>query len=174
MGSPKRVIDRFRGKGEKVIVRKSKIQGSGVFAGTAIAKGERVFRFSKKSITIRHRPGCHCKVCKRCIQVSKDKWLYPGYGSFGWTLNHSCNPSCGIQGSYIVALHGIRRGDEITIDYSTTNCDARWRMRCSCGCRNCRKTIRSVQYLQARLFEKYAGSMPKYVEKGYMKNRIGK
>ncbi|MDD5348445.1 MAG: SET domain-containing protein-lysine N-methyltransferase, partial [Candidatus Omnitrophica bacterium] len=128
----------------------------------------------EKTVTIRHRPGCHCAVCRRCIQVGKDRWLYPKRGSFGWNLNHSCSPSCCIHGSYIVALRAIRKGDEITIDYSTTNDDARWEMFCSCGCRNCRKTIRSIQRLPARLLRKYAGRMPRYVEEKYRADRTGK
>jgi len=153
-------------------IRKSKIQGSGVFALASIEKDARVFRFSEKTITIRHRPGCHCAVCKRCIQVGKNAWLYPKRGSFGWNLNHSCSPSCGIRGSYIVALRGIRKGEEITIDYSATNDDTSWRMNCSCGSRNCRGTIRSVQYLTDRLFRRYAGYMPRYLRKKYLAGGI--
>lgn len=151
-------------------IRKSKIQGSGVFALVDIAADKKVFRFSERTIIIRHRPGCHCSVCKRCIQIGKDRWLYPKRGSFGWNLNHNCDPACGMRGSYIVALRRIRKGDEITIDYSTTNDDASWRMHCSCGSPDCRKTIKSVQYLPVRLLRRYAGHMPRYLEKKYLKN----
>jgi hypothetical protein len=154
---------------EKAVVKKSRIQGTGVFAAAQFRRGQKIFKFSGKIIRINHRPGCHCKVCRRCIQVGRDAWLYPRRGSLGWNLNHSCEPSCGFCKSWIVALRRIGAGEEVTIDYSTTNTDTEWRMECTCGRKGCRKEIRSVQRLPPKLFGGFSGLMPRYVEKEYRK-----
>ena len=153
----------------KVEVKKSKIGGMGVFAVKKMKKNEKAFRFSNNLIYINHRPGCHCKICKRCINLKKNYWLYPNDCIFGWNLNHSCNPNCYSKGRDIFSLRNIRPGEEITIDYSTTTVDKKWKMKCSCGKKNCRKIIRSVQFLTPRLFRKYKGFMPIYVEVNYRK-----
>ena len=158
----------------KVVVRKSRIQGTGVFATARFLNGRKVFKFSDREITINHRPGCHCATCKRCIQVGKSGWLYPKPGSAGWFLNHSCSPSCAISGKWIIAIRKIESGQEISIDYSTTTDDEKWKMACRCKQRYCRKTIRSVQFLSPMLFGKYRGKMPKYVEKQYLLSARGK
>jgi hypothetical protein len=136
-----------------------------VFAIKALRPGQRVFLFSRRVRRIDHPPGCHCSMCCRCIQVSRYGWLYPAKGSAGWYLNHSCVPTCGIRGRHIVALRGLGEGEEITIDYATTNADSKWRMRCRCGSNGCRRIIRSVQHLSPALFRKYARIMPPYVRK---------
>ena len=151
----------------KVEIRASSIQGSGVFALQEINRDDKVFRFSDRAIKIEHKQGCNCYICKRSINIAENLWLYPKKDSFGWNLNHSCNPSCYILGKDIFAFKKIKRGDEITIDYSTTNIDKKWKMKCSCGSKNCRKIIRSVQFLPKTLFKKYKGHMPRYMEESY-------
>ena len=139
----------------QVLIKKSNIQGRGVFSKKAIRKGQRVFTFSEKKIKIKHPPGCNCRVCYRCIQIGKHIWLYPWRNSYGWNLNHSCEPNCGIKGAHIVAMRDINKGEEITIDYATSTCDERWSLACHCKSKKCRKVIQSFQYLPNRLKRRY-------------------
>lgn len=150
-----------------VIIKGSCLGGKGVFAARSIKKGGKIFRFSDRLIRIVHKPGCHCSVCKRCINIKEDMWLYPMKGSPGWNLNHSCSPNAYIKGRDIRASRGISAGEEVTIDYSTTNVDTKWGMECNCKSRKCRKLIRSVQSLPESLFEKYRAMMPAWVRKNY-------
>lgn len=154
---------------DKLSIKKSKIHGNGIFAEKTIKKGEAAFRFSNRIFKNKHRDGCHCKICKRCIQISELGWLYPGKKSYGWYLNHSCSPSCGIKGRDIVALKNISSNEEITIDYSTTHVDERWKMKCSCKNSNCRLAIKSIQSLPKQIYKKYEGFMPRYVERHFSK-----
>jgi len=151
----------------KVFLKHSKIKGTGVFAKSSIKKNEKIFLFSNKIITIKHKLGCHCIICKRCINIHKDRWLYPKKDSFGWNLNHSCSSNSYINRNSIYALKNIKPGEEITIDYSTTNIDKKWKMGCKCKSKNCRKIIRSVQFLPNSLFKKHKGHMPKFIEDNY-------
>jgi hypothetical protein len=148
-------------------IRESKIGGKGVFTLDKIKKNQRVFKFADKIIPINHRLGCHCKVCCRCINLNDNLWLYPDDNSFGWNLNHSCNPNCFSKRKFIYALKNIKPNEEITIDYSTTNIDKRWKMKCHCKSSNCRKIIRSVQYLSKRLFNKYKNYMQPFIRNNY-------
>ena len=151
------------------LVKNSGVQGNGDFATKNLKKDEKIFKFSNNLITILHKPGCDCDVCKRCINLKKDKWLYPKKDSLGWNLNHSCNPNSYSKGRDIFALRKIKKGEEITIDYSTTSIDKKWSMRCICGLKNCRKIIRSIQFLPLNLFNRYLVLMPRYVESNYGK-----
>lgn len=79
-------------------------------------------------------------------------------------FNHSCNPNCGIKkGIKIVAMRDIKKGEELTIDYDTLEYD--WGMKCNCGSKNCRKTIRGYKYLSERLKKKYKGYIADYLLK---------
>jgi len=120
-------------------------------------------------IKIDHNPGCHCRICCRCIQIGELTWFYPEKDSYGWNLNHSCNPKCGIKDNKIIAIKNISKKEEITIDYSTTNNDMAWQMLCQCKSYNCRKIIKSIRYLPSKLYEKYKEFMPKYIKEHYLK-----
>jgi len=144
---------------------KKGLEGKGVFSEQSIKKGKSVFVFANRIKKINHKPGCNCKVCCRCIQIGEYDFLYPKRGSFGWYINHSCDPNCGIKGNKIVSIKNIHKGDEITIDYSTTNADLKWEMKCSCNAKNCRNVIKSVQYLPKKRFLQLKRFMPLYVAK---------
>jgi len=157
----------------KVSINDSRIGGKGVFAINKIKKEEKVFRFSDNLIFLNHKPGCDCKVCKRCISLKKNLWLHPEKNSFGWNLNHSCNPNCYVKERDIFALKDIKKQEEITIDYSATAVDEKWKMREICGCKekNCRKIIRSIQSLPENFFTKYKGFMPRYAQSKWADKR---
>ena len=140
-----------------LVIKKSKIQGKGVFSRKIIKKGDKIFTFSDRKIEINHSSACNCKICHRCIQVGNHLWLYPKKGSYGWNINHSCNPNSGIKGKVIIAIKRISPNDEITLDYSTTTSDADWKINCNCKSKTCRKIIRGVQFLPRSLREKYKG-----------------
>jgi uncharacterized protein len=149
----------------KVKIRKSSIHGKGIFTVKKIKKDETVFRLIGNKLVIKHKPGCNCQICRMCIEVGKNLWFYPK--SFGRYLNHSCDCSCGIKRGYVVALKDLDIGDEITIDYSTTTADRNWTQKCSCGNKNCRKMIQSVQFMPKKMFNKYQNYMPAYVRNNY-------
>lgn len=139
----------------KFIIKKSRIHGKGVFTLDKINKNKKLFKFADKIIIINHKFGCNCKICSRCISLKNNLWLYPEKNSYGWNLNHSCKPNCFYRGKYIYSLKKIKSNTEISIDYSTTTTDKKWKMICDCKSNNCRKIIRSIQFLPKNLFKKY-------------------
>ncbi|MBI5892633.1 MAG: SET domain-containing protein-lysine N-methyltransferase [Deltaproteobacteria bacterium] len=82
----------------------------------------------------------------------------------------SCNPNAGIKGNItFVALKNIRKDKEITFDYSISEHDVFWKMKCCCEQRGCRKIISSIQFLPIKTFKKYLPYIPTYFKKVYLK-----
>ena len=88
------------------------------------------------------------------------------------TFNHSCAPNCFVRGSVdceLVALRDIKKGEEITFDYSTTVNEndekiqnarfAYWMCPCHCGSPLCRGIIDQFK------------TLPKKVQNFYIKNK---
>lgn len=144
----------------------SKIHGLGVMIGEDVKTNESISTITgkmkfKKNITVSDSLGN-----PDWVGVSKDQWIDPAKPyKF---LNHSCNPSAGIKNKLtLVALKPLKEGDEVTIDYSTIEGDTQWYMKCNCGYRYCRETIRSVQFLPKTRFKKYFPNIPSYFVKLY-------
>jgi len=104
-----------------------------------------------------------------CFRFGPETYLDPG-DEPGRFLNHSCEPNAGIRKHnnqlFLFAAHSIKRGDEIVIDYSTIlGDDDIWTMRCTCGSRSCRRTIKRFGSLPIDLRRLYLrqGLVPRYI-----------
>ena len=93
----------------KIEVRPSPLSGRGVFATAPIRAGERVGRFIGERTV---RDGRYV-----CWIEFDDGWRgYRGRGRLRF-LNHADQPNSEFNGLDLYALRGIRKGDEVTIDY---------------------------------------------------------
>ena len=144
-------------------------KGRGVFASEGIPEGTVVARYAGRERWIWDIPKA---LWERCLRVGYDRYVVPSRGSIGWYLNHSCDPNCGIRGSReVVALRMIPRGEEVTFDYSTNVGWSGFAMKCSCGARNCRGTIRSYWSLSEGSKEKYGRNVSEYLLKSKPQDR---
>lgn len=146
----------------------SKIEGKGIAAGEDLNKGDVIQRIKgePKFLAIKNKKDSLSY--PNWIGVGKNKWINPDYPN--QYLNHSCNPNSGIKGKVtMIALLDINEGEEITIDYSIIEGNDLWEMKCRCGEKNCRKIIRSVQYLPEKQFKKYLPNVSTYFKKLYLK-----
>jgi uncharacterized protein len=151
-----------------VEVRRSR-NGDGLFARRAYRAHQRIIRIVGKAVSARVVTRSGGTFADNCFRFGPETYLDPG-SKAGAYLNHSCEPNACVQKSnnrlFLVALTGIRRTEEIVIDYSTIlGDDDIWTMRCRCGSRTCRKTIRRFGSLPVRLKERYveAGAVPRYI-----------
>ena len=128
--------------------------GKAVFADKDYKKGDKVFSFKGETITKDEIIDPN-----HVIQISKDKYLDKS-GDFDDYANHSCNPNCGIRGRDLIAIRTIKKGDEITWDYSTT-IDDDWEMKCKCGESNCRRTVKRFDKIPDRYIK--LNIVPNYV-----------
>jgi uncharacterized protein len=140
----------------RVSVRRSPIQGRGMFALRPIRKGARVIEYVGERISHREADRRH---------TSEDGWsphtmLFTVDGktvidatdegnSARW-INHSCRPNCEAVDDggriYIEAIRDIRPGDELTYDYNLLLDEphtpaAKKAHPCRCGALRCRGTL---------------------------------
>lgn len=154
---------------ERVAVAPAR-NGMGLFATKSMRPGETIIRIEGRRVdagVLWRRQGS--AFAANCFRFGPETYLDPGTGA-GRFLNHSCNPNAGIQKSdnrlFLFAAKRIGAWSEITIDYSTTlGDDDIWTMRCKCGRRTCRRTIRNFGSLPASVRRRYVsrGLVPGYI-----------
>ena len=127
-----------------VVVKKSRIEGLGVFAARNFKKGELVLRWDISRQLSEEEVKQAPENEKRYLAFSGGKWvlqLPPAK-----YVNHSCEPNTFVKGFCDIAKRGIKKGEEITSDYSTVP-EPEMNMKCNCGSKKCRKTIQSQKTL---------------------------
>ena len=151
-----------------VEVKKSGIEGTGLFAAKKISEGKTAIILKGKKVIFYSKNEADAQEGANWLGIGKNEWLE--VSSPGVYLNHCCEPNCGIKGARtIVALREIQCGEEVTIDYSITESDPFWEMKCNCGSKKCRGTIRSIQSLPREILNKYLPYVPTYFKKLYSK-----
>lgn len=151
----------------KIHIRKSKMHGKGLFASQDIKKGETVFIIKGKKVKFLIDTKKKAKVAGlNWVGISKNEWRNPSKHCV--YFNHSCDANTAIKGHVtVVALKNIKKGEEVTFDYSTTEADIFWRFKCNCGAKNCRKVVESIQFLSKNTYRHYMPYIPKYFRKVY-------
>ena len=86
------------------------------------------------------------------VQLGKNTFLDSKHYYVEDYINHSCNPNTKIDFKtfQFVALRDIRKGEEITYNYLTTEYDMSrdgTDFRCHCGSRKCVKHVRGFKFL---------------------------
>lgn len=137
-------------------LRKSPIQGKGVFATRAIRKGERIAEYKGERITSKEADRRYPEIEGErhhtflfeldngsCIDAQVG-------GNSARFINHSCDPNCEAVEEddriFIEALRDIRKGQELVYDYhfildERHTPEAKKRYPCFCGSPKCRGTI---------------------------------
>lgn len=151
----------------KVYVAKAENLGKGIFAKANIKKDEIIFIVKGTMKTGDYNSKFYVEG-PNWLALAKHKWLSP-FDDNPWRyINHSCSPNAGLKGKVtVVAMKNIRKNEQITIDYSITEDDPYWKMKCNCGQKNCRKIIRSVRSFPLILFKRYKKYIPKFLRKEY-------
>ena len=127
----------------RLIRRRSKIAGAGVFAGEPIAKDTRIVEYKGELVSQaeawrreqRYLP-------RRRIWIFNVNARWARDAAFGGNIaryiNHACRPNCYVEIDgrtiWIVASRRIRKGEELTYDYNTGGA-AKIRCRCRPSCR---------------------------------------
>lgn len=118
-----------------VVIKKSKISGLGVFANKYFAKGETVVVWHPQKLTEK-------QLSK--IDSAEKHFVYKVDSGYLFMqkperyVNHSCDANTMAIDQKDVAIRGIKKGEEITGDYSN---DGIVKFRCNCGSKNCRGLV---------------------------------
>ncbi len=122
-------------------VSKSSIHGWGLFAKHDLTPGQALFQVAGRLRSEAY--DSRYKVGSNWYSVAPRLWIDPKKNDPASFLNHSCSPNCIWDDQrWIVAKDHISTGEEILIDYSTTELDPFWRMKCRCGDQGCRRLVR--------------------------------
>jgi hypothetical protein len=121
-----------------IIVKDSPIHGKGVFAGRDFKKGEIVLKWntSHKLTKVQYKrlPSSEKGYV---IFINGDYVLMPPPERY---MNHSCEPNTHPTDEADVAVREIKKGEEVTSDYSSVN-PPDVKMQCNCGSKSCRQVI---------------------------------
>ena len=143
----------------KIVMQSTKKKGQGVFAKQNITKGE-VVHEGKPVMLVKERTSHSFQIqFKAHVQLDKTSR----------TINHSCEPNTGVQyniyaGYEFVALRDIKKGEEITWDYETTEYISISVSKCLCGSPLCRKKLKGFKYLSTDVISRYGKYIADYLK----------
>lgn len=154
----------MRSNGVKIL--KTLNKGFGVFASRNFSKGEVVVY--GKMVEILPERTIHSFQIDDKTHIQLDK--------ISRTINHSCEPNTGIRNNIFqaydfIALRNIKKGEEITWDYETTEYISIAVKNCLCGSRNCRRVLRGFKYRVKELLEKYGIYIADYLKLNSISNK---
>lgn len=129
-----------------IAVRKSKINGKGVFATKRIPKNKLVVEYDGERILRKEglkRDKIQKKQGKFFIFAIDKKWCVDGAsGGIARLINHSCDPNCKYVRKngkiWIKSMRTIRKGEELTYDYDVAE---KGKYPCRCKSFNCNGTM---------------------------------
>jgi len=113
----------------KIIRGQSPVHGYGVFAAEPITKNTRIIDYAGE--LVRNDEDCEAReeryLAEGCIWVFRVNRVWSRDAAVGGNIarfiNHSCTPNCWFEvvdkTIWIRASRAIRRGEELTYDYST-------------------------------------------------------
>jgi len=122
----------------RIIRKRSRLHGQGVFAAESINKNKRIIDYAGELITNRQSEKReHQYLSKGCIWVFRvnRNWSRDAAvgGNVARFINHSCKPNCWIdvvdKTIWVRAARNIRAGEELTYDYNTEGDKS---IRCQC------------------------------------------
>ena len=153
----------------KVYIAPSKIEGYGIFAKQDFKPGQTVYIIKGRIIKFNIRNERDALYGPLWIGIGKNTWIDTrGVAPY---LNHSSNPNCGIRGRVTVcAMRPIKKGEEITIDYSITEEQPLWWMKDATAKNKKESIIRAIQFMPKEKFKRYLPYIPRYFQSVYRKH----
>ncbi|MFX1681836.1 SET domain-containing protein-lysine N-methyltransferase [Mitsuaria sp. CC2] len=128
-----------------VALKRSRIDGYGVFAAEAIPAGTRLGLLTGESITVAEaRRRAQESQRLMLVELSPARAIDASRSQDAMRFtNHSCSPNARIQVEdgeiSFFALRDLSAGDEITVDYGLTHHEGR--LACRCGTPGCRGSL---------------------------------
>lgn len=152
----------------KTKVKKSMVEGRGLFAIRPIKKGEVVGIKGGHIIDWQSYEKHKKLIGDSYLQIDDNFILAPltraELPKVMMFLNHSCEPNVGVRDEItFVAMKDIKAGEELTIDYAMIDAD-RYTMQCNCGQKSCRKIVTGKDWQNRELHAKYEGYFARYIQ----------
>ncbi|NMC36536.1 SET domain-containing protein [Candidatus Beckwithbacteria bacterium] len=155
-------------KNPKVDIRKSSIEGLGLFAKTNINLGEKIIIW-RGNYTNAFQAKKMKNEGKLVMQWDDDLYSVEDRGSDkGYFINHSCNPNVWMLDAYtLVTNRPIKTGEELTVDYALFEADENYisTWQCKCGSPSCRGKVTGKDWKLPKLQKKYEGHFSPLINK---------
>jgi uncharacterized protein len=150
---------------EAAEVRRSAIEGDGLFASADLVAGTIVMRLGGRLVSsveldalIAAADADPDAAYVDTFTVYEDAHVVLPAGTAAHFANHSCEPNLWPAGAYVIATRrDVRAGEELTIDYATISGADGLLMSCTCGARECRNEITSDDWRIPELQQRYRG-----------------
>ncbi|MEI6498905.1 MAG: SET domain-containing protein-lysine N-methyltransferase [bacterium] len=127
-------------KENEVYIKKSPIEGMGVFAARDFKKGETILKWDTSETLTEEQV--------KDLSDSDKKYVYLIDGIYrvqqvpARYVNHSCDPNTTVINFSDVAIKDIKKNDEITSDCASSKVEEA--IICKCGSSNCRGIIKKI------------------------------
>jgi uncharacterized protein len=133
-----------------VKIEKSKIHNNGVFAKIDIKKGTKIIEYVGEKVSKNEAENRVTQTINNANEQNGAVYIFELDKKFDIDgnvpynhakyINHSCNPNCETEiinnGIWIIALHEIKKGDELFYNYGYDIEDFKEHP-CKCGSKNC-------------------------------------
>jgi uncharacterized protein len=149
----------------RVVLRRSSIEGTGLFACDDIEAETVVLRLGGRLVTsadlavlIAAADADPATPYVDTITVYEDAHLVMPSNSVIHFGNHSCDPTLWHAGPYeLAARRDVRAGEELIVDYGTNSGTDGFVMECHCGSADCRGRVTSDDWSDPGLRVRYEG-----------------
>eukprot|EP01097_Dermamoeba_algensis_P002482 TRINITY_DN1982_c0_g2_i4.p1 TRINITY_DN1982_c0_g2~~TRINITY_DN1982_c0_g2_i4.p1 ORF type:complete len:350 (+),score=100.34 TRINITY_DN1982_c0_g2_i4:183-1232(+) len=151
------------------------LSGYGLFASREIQEGELVqegesqpyFLVSKKHINSasgRSDPKLNKWFSRYAYPVNETLFVTWSSTPEEWRpINHSCDPNCWLSGLDLIARRGIKKGEELTMDYATFCAENMEPFECKCNSKGCRGLIGWNEDQLPNIVAKYGDHVSDYI-----------
>lgn len=147
-------------------------KGTGVFAKENIPTGTMIWKLTEAKKLSRDEYMSSSQEAKKDAYPEGDHYVQAVGEGESW--NHSCDANTWwTADDELSARRDIKKNEEITYDYATTDIDPHivYEWDCKCGSSNCRKKLHWNDILKPEINEAYRGNLPSWVEKFVEENR---
>ena len=141
--------------------------GFGSRAISVIPAGTSVATFGGTALTRADFAPFEAERRSRSLQVNTNLiFLGPPSREPGDSINHSCEPNCGMRNATtIVAMRDIAVGEELTFDYAMSDASDYDEFECNCGTSLCRGKVRADDWQLDTLRHRYKGFFSPYIQR---------
>ena len=141
--------------------------GFGSRAISVIPAGTSVATFGGTALTRTEFAPYEAERRSRSLQVNANLiFLGPPSREPGDSINHSCEPNCGMRNATtIVAMRDIAVGEELTFDYAMSDASDYDEFECNCGTSLCRGHVRADDWQLDTLRHRYKGFFSPYIQR---------
>ena len=151
-------------------------KGFGSFAIKKIPAGSVIATFGGTASTFDGLRRFPTERISRSIQVENDLFFVgPVEREPGDSINHSCDPNCGMRNAtQVVAMRDISVGEELTFDYAMSDMAPYDEFDCECDSPLCRTRVTGLDWRLPALQERYAGYFSPYVQREIVAARLAR